>query len=219
MTEETLMNHIIMRLSPQVMDYVEVRNPKTKIELLQLVEKESDEGVVETYGLDGERSGTEQVESVGSKDLASEESSKEGQWRGRRVRSKGSTESCNDREGRHQSERRLLVRKNGRKRPGTRNMTRRGANVESQVLSRRSSPGPPRGAADNDRQVLPGRSSPYQLRNRRHIKEGQEESRWSSPYPLRNRLSISQRQAATGRTSPYLTRAGGVETTRSRFQP
>ncbi|GFU48184.1 uncharacterized protein NPIL_85921 [Nephila pilipes] len=40
MTEEKLLNHIIMRLSPQVMDYVEVRNPTIKAELLQLVEKE-----------------------------------------------------------------------------------------------------------------------------------------------------------------------------------
>ncbi|GFT43659.1 hypothetical protein NPIL_602821 [Nephila pilipes] len=44
----------------------------------------------------------------------------------------------------------------------------------------------------------------------------------SSPYPLRNRLCISESQVATGRTSPYLTRAGGVETARSRksrFRP
>ncbi|GFT73986.1 hypothetical protein NPIL_92201 [Nephila pilipes] len=71
----------------------------------------------------------------------------------------------------------------------------RGANVESKVLSERSSPGPPRGAVDNDRQVLPGRSN---------------------TYPLQNRLLISERQAVTGRTSPYLTRAGGVETVRSK---
>ncbi|GFT71648.1 uncharacterized protein NPIL_489861 [Nephila pilipes] len=37
--EENLLNHIIMRLSPQVMDYVEVRNPTTKDQLLQLVDK------------------------------------------------------------------------------------------------------------------------------------------------------------------------------------
>ncbi|GFT67648.1 uncharacterized protein NPIL_299701 [Nephila pilipes] len=43
MTEEKLLNHIIMRLSPQVMDYVEVRNPTTKAELLQLVEKYEDQ--------------------------------------------------------------------------------------------------------------------------------------------------------------------------------
>ncbi|GFS40313.1 hypothetical protein NPIL_211141 [Nephila pilipes] len=125
--------------------------------------------------------------------------------------------------------------------PGTRKMTRceaadesqvlsrwsslcpsRGANGERKVRSGRSSPGPSRGSADNDRQVQPGRSSPYQLRRRRHIKERQGLSRSSSPYPLRNRLRISERQAATGRTIPYLTRAGGVETARSRrskFRP
>ncbi|GFT88453.1 hypothetical protein NPIL_596771 [Nephila pilipes] len=162
--------------------------------------RQRDEGVVETDGLHGEGSRAEQVESEYSKGLARESSIKEGQWRGRRVRSKGSTESSNNKERLHQSK-------------------RREAADESGVLSRRSSP--PRGATDNHRQVLPGRSSPYQLRNRRHIKEGQEESRKSSPYPLRNRLSISERQAATGRTSPYHTRAGGVETmrSRSRFRP
>ncbi|GFU60992.1 uncharacterized protein NPIL_498991 [Nephila pilipes] len=34
MTEEKLLNHIIMRLSPQVIDYVEVRNPTTKAQLV-----------------------------------------------------------------------------------------------------------------------------------------------------------------------------------------
>ncbi|GFU01402.1 hypothetical protein NPIL_510091 [Nephila pilipes] len=110
MTEEKLLNHIIMRLSPQVMDYVEVRNPTTKAELLQLVEKERDEGVVETDGLDVERSRAEQVETEGSKGLAQEESFKKEKWQIKRMMSEGSTESCNDREGRHQSERRLLVR-------------------------------------------------------------------------------------------------------------
>ncbi|GFT05096.1 uncharacterized protein NPIL_212291 [Nephila pilipes] len=76
MTEENLLNHIIMRLSPQVMDYVEVRNPKTKA-LVQLVEKERDEGVVETDGLDGERSREKQVEIEGSKDLAREKRTRE----------------------------------------------------------------------------------------------------------------------------------------------
>ncbi|GFU11677.1 hypothetical protein NPIL_439051 [Nephila pilipes] len=194
--------------------------------------RERDEGVVETDGFDGERSRAEQVESEGSKGLASEESSKEGHWRGRRVISKGSTESSNNKEKRHQSKRRPPVRKKWRKRSepssmventemerrshgsckwrerpiqvtlpsGTRKMTRRKAAYENQVLSGRSSPGPPRGAADNERQVLPGRSS---------------------PYPLRNRLRFSERQAATGRISPYLTRAGRVETAMSRsiFRP
>ncbi|GFT83540.1 hypothetical protein NPIL_40851, partial [Nephila pilipes] len=76
--------------------------------------RERDEGVVEIDGLNGERSRAEQVETEGSKGLTSEESSKEGQRRGRRVRSKGSIESCNDREGRHENERRLPVRMNGR---------------------------------------------------------------------------------------------------------
>ncbi|GFU01142.1 hypothetical protein NPIL_669221 [Nephila pilipes] len=31
MTEENLMNHIIMRLSPQVMEYVEVRTPQQSV--------------------------------------------------------------------------------------------------------------------------------------------------------------------------------------------
>ncbi|GFT97057.1 uncharacterized protein NPIL_427931 [Nephila pilipes] len=39
MSEENLLNHIIMKLSPQVMDYTAVRNPTTKAQLLQLVEK------------------------------------------------------------------------------------------------------------------------------------------------------------------------------------
>ncbi|GFT03031.1 hypothetical protein NPIL_220251 [Nephila pilipes] len=116
MNEEKLVNHNIMRLSPQVMDYVEVRNPKTKIELLQLVEKERDEDVAETDILDSEGSGAEQVETEGSKGLAREEISKEKQWRGKRMRSEASTESRNNRESRHQSKRRPPVRMNGRKR-------------------------------------------------------------------------------------------------------
>ncbi|GFS75047.1 hypothetical protein NPIL_576041 [Nephila pilipes] len=185
--------------------------------------REIDEGVVETDGLNGEGSRGEQVETEGSKGLAREESSKKEKWQIKRMRSEGSTDYSKKRESRHQSGRRLPVRLNWRKRstpsslgPGTRKMTRREAADESGVLSGRSSPGPPRGATDNHRQVLLGRSSPYQLRNRQHIKEGQDESRRSSPYPLRNRLSIRERQAVTERTIPYLTRAGGVETARSR---
>ncbi|GFT39655.1 uncharacterized protein NPIL_55871 [Nephila pilipes] len=89
MTEESLVNHIIMSLSPQVMDYVEVRNPTTTAELLQLVEK------------------AEQVETEGSKGLASEESSREEQWRGRKVRSEGSIEFFNNYEIDYQSKERL----------------------------------------------------------------------------------------------------------------
>ncbi|GFS79595.1 hypothetical protein NPIL_276921 [Nephila pilipes] len=159
---------------------------------------------------------------------------KQEQWRGKRMMSEGSTESCNNKERLHQSKRRPPGRLNWQersapstlvqnievemrshenckwiKRPipislplgaGTRMMTRREAAVERKVRSGKSSTGPTRGVTDKDRQVLPGKSS---------------------PYPLRNRLSISERQAATGRTIPYLTRAGGVETARNgrRFQP
>ncbi|GFS40132.1 hypothetical protein NPIL_350381 [Nephila pilipes] len=132
--------------------------------------------------------------------------------------SEGSTEYSNKLKREYQRKRRPTERWNFRKRsapssldPGTRKMTRREAADESG----RSSPGPPRGATDSRRQVPPRRSSPYQLRSRRHIKEEQEESRRSSPYPLRNRLSIGERQAATGRT-----KVGEVETARSRrFRP
>ncbi|GFT90259.1 uncharacterized protein NPIL_548771 [Nephila pilipes] len=118
MTEENLLNHIIMRLSPQVMDYVEVRNPTTKVQLLQLVEKyeerhrERAEGVEETDGLYGEWSRAEQVETEGSKGLARKESSKEEQWRGERMRSEGSIEFSNNYEREYQSKRRLPVRRN-----------------------------------------------------------------------------------------------------------
>ncbi|GFU01372.1 uncharacterized protein NPIL_171161 [Nephila pilipes] len=51
MTEEKPLNHIIRRLSPQVMDYVEVRNPTTVAQLVQLVEKyEERHGYKETPG-------------------------------------------------------------------------------------------------------------------------------------------------------------------------
>ncbi|GFW67323.1 uncharacterized protein TNCV_2595561 [Trichonephila clavipes] len=39
MTEEKLLDHIITRLAPKVTDYVEVKNPTTKAQLLQLVAK------------------------------------------------------------------------------------------------------------------------------------------------------------------------------------
>ncbi|GFT82714.1 hypothetical protein NPIL_484671 [Nephila pilipes] len=96
---------------------------------------ERDEGVVETDRLNGEGS---RVESEYSKGLANEESSKEGQWRGRRVRSKGLTESSNNKERRHRNERRPPRRLNWRERsvssslgPGTRKMTWREAVDES----------------------------------------------------------------------------------------
>ncbi|GFS84856.1 hypothetical protein NPIL_321251 [Nephila pilipes] len=71
--------------------------------------RERDEGIVETDGLDGEGSRAEQVETKGSKSLAREESSKEKQWRGKRMRSEGSTESSNNHERQHQSKRRPPV--------------------------------------------------------------------------------------------------------------
>ncbi|GFS69646.1 uncharacterized protein NPIL_312861 [Nephila pilipes] len=102
MTEENLLNCILMRLSPQIMDYVEVRNPTTKAQLVQLVKKyeerhrERDEGVEKTDGLDGERSKAEQVGTESSKGLAREETSKKKQWRDKRVRSEGSIEFSNN---------------------------------------------------------------------------------------------------------------------------
>ncbi|GFU07972.1 uncharacterized protein NPIL_466531, partial [Nephila pilipes] len=89
-TEENLVNHMIVRLSPQVMDYVEVRNPTTKAQLVQLVEKseerhgERDEGVVVTDGLNDERSRAEQVEIEGSKGVAREKRTREKQCRGKK---------------------------------------------------------------------------------------------------------------------------------------
>ncbi|GFX18429.1 uncharacterized protein TNCV_4307291 [Trichonephila clavipes] len=39
MTEEKLIDHIISRLEPQILDYVEVRNPQTTSNLLQIIDK------------------------------------------------------------------------------------------------------------------------------------------------------------------------------------
>ncbi|GFY26272.1 uncharacterized protein TNCV_24701 [Trichonephila clavipes] len=39
MTEEKLIDHIISRLEPQILDYVEVRNPQTTSNPLQLIDK------------------------------------------------------------------------------------------------------------------------------------------------------------------------------------
>ncbi|GFV79469.1 uncharacterized protein TNCV_279251 [Trichonephila clavipes] len=39
MTEEQLIDHIISRLEPQILDYVEVRNPQTTSNLLQIIDK------------------------------------------------------------------------------------------------------------------------------------------------------------------------------------
>ncbi|GFS92771.1 hypothetical protein NPIL_372131 [Nephila pilipes] len=77
--------------------------------------RERDEGVVKTYGLDGERSRVEQVEFKGSKGLARDETSKKEQWRGKRMMSEGLNEYSNKRERQHQSKRRPPVRRNWRK--------------------------------------------------------------------------------------------------------
>ncbi|GFS88513.1 transposon Tf2-6 polyprotein [Nephila pilipes] len=136
----------------EVIDKVRIYDPR-----------ERDEGVVETDGLNGEGS---RVESEYSNGLAHEESSKEGQWRGRRVRSKGSTESSNNKERRHRNKRRPPRRLNWRERsvssslgPGTRKMTRR----EPVDESGRSSPGPPRGATDSHRQSTKIKSEAREL--------------------------------------------------------
>ncbi|GFX65871.1 uncharacterized protein TNCV_12921 [Trichonephila clavipes] len=39
MTEEKLIDYIISRLEPQILDYVEVRNPQTTSNLLQIIDK------------------------------------------------------------------------------------------------------------------------------------------------------------------------------------
>ncbi|GFU94365.1 uncharacterized protein TNCV_1731621 [Trichonephila clavipes] len=39
MKEEKLLNHVISRLEPQILDYVEVRHPQTTSNLLQIIDK------------------------------------------------------------------------------------------------------------------------------------------------------------------------------------
>ncbi|GFX33477.1 uncharacterized protein TNCV_1006381 [Trichonephila clavipes] len=39
MTEEKLIDHIISRLEPQILDYVKVRNPQTTSNLVQIIDK------------------------------------------------------------------------------------------------------------------------------------------------------------------------------------
>ncbi|GFX10156.1 uncharacterized protein TNCV_1865541 [Trichonephila clavipes] len=39
MAEEKLLDHVISRLEPQILDYVEVRHPQTTSNLLQIIEK------------------------------------------------------------------------------------------------------------------------------------------------------------------------------------
>ncbi|GFX59367.1 uncharacterized protein TNCV_4633251 [Trichonephila clavipes] len=50
MTEEKLIDHIISRLEPQILDYVEVRNPQTTSNLLQIIDKNRQENWRETRG-------------------------------------------------------------------------------------------------------------------------------------------------------------------------
>ncbi|GFX14056.1 uncharacterized protein TNCV_612611 [Trichonephila clavipes] len=50
MTEEKLIDHIISRLEPQILDYVEVRNPQTTSDLLQIIDKNRQENWRETRG-------------------------------------------------------------------------------------------------------------------------------------------------------------------------
>ncbi|GFX57072.1 uncharacterized protein TNCV_2963521 [Trichonephila clavipes] len=50
MTEEKLIDHIISRLEPQILDYVEVRHPQTTSNLLQIIDKNRQENWKETRG-------------------------------------------------------------------------------------------------------------------------------------------------------------------------
>ncbi|GFX14474.1 uncharacterized protein TNCV_1616571 [Trichonephila clavipes] len=50
MTEEKLINHIISRLEPQILDYVEVMHPQTTSNLLQIIDKNRQENWRETRG-------------------------------------------------------------------------------------------------------------------------------------------------------------------------
>ncbi|GFT83461.1 uncharacterized protein TNCV_232271 [Trichonephila clavipes] len=50
MTEEKLIDYIISRLEPQILDYVKVRNPQTTSNLLQIIDKNRQENWRETRG-------------------------------------------------------------------------------------------------------------------------------------------------------------------------
>ncbi|GFX80629.1 uncharacterized protein TNCV_498961 [Trichonephila clavipes] len=50
MTEEKLIDHIISRLEPQILDYVEVRHPQTTSNLLQIIDKNRQENWREKRG-------------------------------------------------------------------------------------------------------------------------------------------------------------------------
>ncbi|GFT03543.1 hypothetical protein NPIL_203491 [Nephila pilipes] len=78
---------------------------KVNIDQVQIYHpRESDEGVVQTDGLDNDGSRGEQVETEGSKGLAREFSKKE-KWRGKMM-SEGSTEYSNKRRREYQRKRR-----------------------------------------------------------------------------------------------------------------
>ncbi|GFQ87800.1 hypothetical protein TNCT_308091 [Trichonephila clavata] len=91
------------------------------------------------------------------------------------------------------------------------------SNIDRQAMSGRSSPWPPQGAANNNKKLLPGRSSPYQLRSRRQVSERQKSYRKSSPYTIRIILRNNEKQGSSVRRSLYLIRAGGVETAKSKI--
>ncbi|GFX49901.1 uncharacterized protein TNCV_1031521 [Trichonephila clavipes] len=50
MTEEKLLDHVISRLEPQILDYVEVRHPQTTSNLLQIIDKNRQENWREMRG-------------------------------------------------------------------------------------------------------------------------------------------------------------------------
>ncbi|GFS96846.1 hypothetical protein NPIL_447601 [Nephila pilipes] len=161
----------------------------------------------------GEGSRAEQVETEGSKRLAREETFKEKQWRGKRMRSERSIESCNNRESRHQSKRRLPVRMNERKCSAPSSL------VENTEVKRR-----PHGSCKWRKRPIPV-SLPLgpgttKMTRREAADENQVLSGRSSPVPLLG-AADNYRQVLPGRSSPYLTRAGGVDTARSRcrFRP
>ncbi|GFW59643.1 hypothetical protein TNCV_2756521 [Trichonephila clavipes] len=193
--------------------------------------RKRNKGVVDTEGLDGEGSRAKQVEildynrfraqveSEDGKGLAREESTNVEQLRGKRMRSEGSGTDLSPKK-----RNKGVVDTEGLDGEGSRakqveilDYNRFRAQVESEDgkgLAREESTNVEQLRVPvhlEERQittdVLPGWSSPYQLRSRRHINERKELSRRSNPYPPRNKLLISERQEPTGRTSPYLTRA------------
>ncbi|GFT62947.1 hypothetical protein NPIL_557201 [Nephila pilipes] len=138
-----------------------------------------------------------QVEIEGSKGLARTECTKGEQWRGKRIRSEGSAESSNNHERQHQSKRRPPVRRNCRKRSAPSSL------VENTEVKRR-----PHGSCKWRKRPIPESlpSGPGTRKMTRREAADENKVRFES-----------EKQAANRRTSPYLTRAGGVETARSRW--